>query len=97
MAEDTAGEHPASFSPFSLRQVPSSVSLLRSPFSTPSIRVPSLFVPLRHFGLKVKQEFGRFSETLSKRERDGKGHTEVITSAGRMDEGNIPRGVRVPL
>jgi len=50
-------------------QVPSSVSFpLPLSFSL-SIRVPSLFVPLRHFGLKVKRDFGRFSGTLKERER----------------------------
>jgi len=100
MAGDTVGEHPASFSLLSI----SSLFCL-SPFPTPSLslllslhsRAVSLFVPLRHFGLKVKREFGRFSGTFLKRERERKEHTEVVTNADRMDEGNIPRGVRVPL
>jgi len=37
--------------------------------SSSSIRVPSLFVFLRHFSLKVKRDFGRFSGTFKERER----------------------------
>lgn len=97
MAGDTAGEHPASFSLLPIEFPLLSLSRSLSFFLSPSIRVPSLFVPLRHFGLKVKREFGHFSETLSKEERERKEHIEVVTGADRMDEGNIPRGVRVPL
>lgn len=57
MARDIRG-HPVSFSTF--------CSLFVSPHRLPSSLPLSFFVPLRHFGLKVKRQFDRFSGTLKR-------------------------------